>query len=807
MLISLNWIKQFTNIKDIEPQKLAYRLSASLAEVESFHAYNNEYKGIVIGRIIKIDLHPNSDKLQLTTVDIGAETPLSIVCGAQNIKINDFVPVATIGTELEQVDHNQKEKIIIQKRSIRDIESEGMLCSPRELGISDDSSGILILNNEPEVKAGMKFSELFETNDVIWEIENKALTHRPDTFSQIGMAREIATMLGVEFNNPEYKKSESKNQKLELKISIENPQLCRRYSAVVLKDVTIKPSPLWIQSRLIKMKVRPINNIVDITNYVMLEQGQPLHAFDKAKLTGNSIIIRTAKKDEKLITLDGKERTLTQDMLVIADEDKAIALAGIMGGKDTEINETTTDIILESANFEHFNNRKTSRQLGLQTEASLRFSKNQDPEQTIPSLYQAIDLIQQYAGGELVNDVRDEYPTLRTQPSLSLTIQYLIDKIGDPQAMNEKEIKEIYRSLGFTIEDSGAQELTITPPTFRPDITIKEDLVEEIARIKGYDNLTPTLPTRDLNPAVANDFVMWKRRVKNELAQIGLSEVYNYSFVGKELYEKCGIGEDLKIKLRNPISPEREYMRPYLLPQLIENVAHNQKLFDTISLFELERGITPEGTLKNSAHETTRIALASFINGADESYFPIKGMVEQLIESLHLPNLTFITMQPPETITQLFDPNRASQVMSGEEIIGYIGELHPQIQTAFGLDTSVGIAELDADLLYKLTDQEQSYIPASLHPKITIDTSFVIEKELSLDTIILTLQEKVSNLVIHIEAFESTYDKEKFGEDKKAATIRMTFQALDQSLSKEDTLEDNKTVKEILTSSFSAEIR
>lgn len=775
MKLSLNWLNEFTKIEET-PTTLADKISASLAEVEDITEVRDTFEGVVIGKILEITKHPNADKLQLTKVDVGKEK-LSIVCGAPNISVGDYVPVILVGHKLPNSD------MTIEAREVRGEVSHGMLCSPRELGLSNDHSGISLLNHEKEIKVGKRFDSLFEPNDLIIEIENKALTHRPDTFSHVGMARELAAMFGAKFSYvPAGKLPLSEDEEYNLMVSVQNEQLCRRFSGVIVPDLTIMQSPLWMQTRLHRIGVRTTNNIVDITNYVMHELGQPLHAFDRNKLTSDVIVVRTANPNEQIITLDGTTRELTQDMLVIADETKPIALAGIMGGAATEITDTTTNIIIESANFDHYNNRKTARTLGLQTEAATRFAKNQDPTNTIPALHLALMLLEQYAHASTRSGVIDVTHERtfdgREKRIIPFTAEYIQQKIGTAEHLSEKEITKIFGHLGIEIINH-ANHLGAVPPTYRPDLNIPEDLVEEIARMIGYDDITPTLPIRDLQPAVANPHVLWQRRLKQSLARAGLTETYSYSFVGKDMYEQCGIEESLQIKLANPIAPEYEYIKPYVLPQLISNIAENTKHHSAIALFDLDTVHMKNGV------EVPEAALHLGIGLYHAEYPQIKGIVEYLLQDLHIPDVRF---ERPESNPMLvmWSDARVAAIWSGNTLLGYVGELNSHIQANLGIAHTTGIAELNADILYTLTDTGNVYTPVSQQPELTADISLVLDETVSLDHITQAITQEHIPYLKRVITINVHQDTTRFGTDKKAATMRLVFQDTERSLSKTD---------------------
>ncbi|MCA9390059.1 phenylalanine--tRNA ligase subunit beta [candidate division WWE3 bacterium] len=799
MKISQNWLKEFTEITH-SPEEIISHLNASLAEIEDYYDYENLYTGIIVGKITGLKPHPNADKLQVATVTTGEHTH-TIVCGASNISVDDYVPVALPGTYLSEID------LKIESRDLRGVTSEGMLCSPKELGISDDHSGILILNDEPHVRVGEYFSTLVKAHDIVYEIENKALTHRPDTFSHLGIAREFSAIFGTKFS-PSKADTKTKITISEthphLSVRIENETLCRRYTAAVIENVTVKPSPLWLQQGLKSVGVRPINNVVDITNFVMLELGQPLHAFDKAKLTGEEIIIRTATEKEHLTTIDGKNRELDPSMLVIADEKEAIAIAGVMGGIDTEISKDTTTIVLESANFEHYNNRKTSRTLGLQTDASIRFSKNQDPNNTLPAITRALELLAELTEGTVSDTIIDQYPTPREIQTIEITADYIMNRIGDPSLTSEKEIISTLKKLAIDVTKN-KDHLVLRVPSFRPDLTIKADIVEEIARLKGYDNITLTLPKRDLTPVSPNDAVLWKRAIADYCARLGYSEVYNYSFVGKDLYTLCNVESLLTIPLANPISPDRAFMRPQLLPQLIENINTNRKNFDHAAIFELEKRF--HSVTDDLPQEITSLALARYEKHQPHAFLEIKGAVEALVNQLHIADVTFTQPTDDHPLINLFSQKRVAEVLISGESAGILGELAPAIEIELGFEGAVGIAELNADLLFHFTDSKRAYSPVSIHPELVMDISCLVDRNLSLDMLKNSIERSTSELLTSARILESLTDAAKFGEDRKSVTIRLVFQSPVRSLSKADTANDLQNVKTILQENFGAEIR
>jgi len=576
MYLSLNWLKDFVDIpRSITAKELGVRLTMHTVEIESVEKQADKFANIVVGKILEIKKHPNADRLQLVKVDI-KDRKLDIVCGAPNIKIGQMIPIALVGAILP----NGME---IKETEVRGVKSCGMLCAEDELGLGEDHSGILILDKK--AKIGQNLAQYLGLKDIIFEVDNKSITHRPDLWSHHGIAREISAFLSAKFK--EYKLNEKLFKgadDVKISVKVEDFELCPRYMAITIDGVKIEDSPQWMQERLIAVGMRPINNIVDITNYVILELGQPLHAFDKNLV--DKIIVRREKNNEVMETLDGEKRKLDKEVLVIADSQKPIAIDGVMGGTNSEINNETSSLIIESANFNFISIRKTSQKLGLRTESSIRFEKALDPNLCGLAIARTVELVKKLCPkAKIVSDLVDEKKFKLNQGPIKLDLEWLNERIGPSfapagaEAMAGKKATEgkaektikILESLGFSVEQNGS-ELKVTVPTWRAtrDISIPEDLVEEIARIYGYDNLTPTMPRVAMEAPEINQEKTLERRIKNILsADAGLTEIYNYSFVGKEQLEKLGIDFSDYVRLANPIASHQTMLRQNLAPNLI----------------------------------------------------------------------------------------------------------------------------------------------------------------------------------------------------------------------------------------------
>ncbi|NTU69828.1 phenylalanine--tRNA ligase subunit beta, partial [bacterium] len=578
MKVSLNWLKEFVDIK-ITPEELANRMALSFVEVDEIIKFDEIYKDVVVGEIKEIKKHPNADNLSVAKVSIGKKKIQIIIGQGLILAVGTKFPVVIAPAELPS-------GMVVEKRAIRGVESEGMIGANKELGLDWLQGDITFFDKK--IKTGTPISKAMGLGDAILDLD--ILSNRPDLFSHLGVSREISAVTGLKlkkYNWGELKEDSKIKVDTLLDVEIRDKKLCPRYEARVLENVKIKESPDWLKNRLSALGIRPINNIVDITNYVMIETGQPMHAFDFATLTGvkkKSIVVRRAKSGEEIITLDDKKRRLTKDSLIITDGKKAIGIAGVMGGKETEVTEKTKTIILEAANFSWPSIRKTSRLLGLRSEAVNRFEKGLDPNITSLALDRAAYLISSLAEGKIAIGKIDEKYTNYADKKIQVSLNKIEKILGF--SVKSLEVKKSLESLGMTVEIKG-DFIDLIVPSYRMDIKEDVDIIEDVARIIGYDKVPSSVPKGGLIPPKQNDDVEKELFIKNTLVGLGLAEVYTYSFIGEELIRTFGDSVNKYLELKNPLSPDRAYLRKNLVYSLAECAIENAKNFDELSIFEI----------------------------------------------------------------------------------------------------------------------------------------------------------------------------------------------------------------------------
>jgi phenylalanyl-tRNA synthetase beta chain len=800
MYISKNWLKDFVKIPDsLSAKDLALKLTMAVAEVEGFSDQKEKLKGVVVGEILEINKHPNADKLQLTVVDVGTEK-LNIVCGAPNIAKGQKVPVATIGTILPN-------GLKIEKAKVRGEESFGMLCAEDELGLGSDHSGILILDKK--LVPGTSLSTALDLDDVVFEIENKTLTHRPDLWSHYGLAREIAAILGEKLNKYEPKPIKAGKEKLDIKI--EDYSLCPRYMGVVLEKIVIKDSPAWLKKRLEAVGMRAINNVVDVTNYVMMEIGQPLHAFDYDKLEGHRIVVRLAKPGEKIVTLDNQVRKLNEENLVIADGVKPVAIAGVMGGANTEIDNQTQKIIIESANFDHVSIRQTQSQLGLRTEASIRFEKSLDPHITEFGLKKAVELILQLCPeAKVISPVEDVKKFKLNQGPIRLTFDFLNKKIG--QIIDPKKVISILESLGFAVAKE-KDSLEVTVPTWRAtkDIAIPEDIVEEVARIFGFDNLKLDMPLIKMARPEVNLERELERRIKNILATgFAFTEVYNYSFVSEEHLKKIGLQVEDHIKILNPQAKEWNLLRSDLVTNLLDNIRLNSRFYDEIRLFEIgsvylkdKKGEKisdkREGFLPSQPKWLT--ALVSKKN-TEQLFYETKNIMEGLLKQLRFS----YTIKKAEQVMPWARLDRSLLIMIDTEIVGLVSEVNPKVAKNYDLKNKIGILALDLSALTQHYKDEMAYKPIPKFPSIDLDISLIIDKNTLWQEIKEAVGQVEKDLIRQVTVFD-VFEGKNIPAGKKSLAFRIEYRSDDKTLTMDEVQIIHNKVLQVLESKFKSQIR
>ena len=807
MNITLNWLKTYIDF-DFSADELAERLTMLGIEVESVKQLGVALDGVVVGKVTSIRPHPNADKLVLCQVDIGKEDTLQIVCGAPNVCEGMSAPVATIGTELLS-------GITIKPAKLRCEESHGMLCSEKELKISDDASGLMELSSD--LSLGTPLAKALGLDDTVFELE--ITPNRPDCLSLIGIAREVRAETGNVLKLPEVNIQENDTDIREVtSVTINASYLCPRYAARVIRGVKISESPAWLKQRLESVGVGIINNIVDVTNFVLMEYGQPLHAFDYHKLGENRIVVRRAAEGEQITTLDEAERKLTPDMLVIADAEKPMALAGVMGGYDSEITDTTCDVLLESANFQPASIRATAKKLGIHTEASYRFERGADPEAVIPALDRATQLIVELAGGTICEGIIDVYPGKSELIQIQLRPERVNFILGT--TLEAAEIEQILCRLGFSVEMM-RQEVhdrevapiekdvfNITVPTFRGDVTREIDLIEEIARVHGYDNIPTTLPKGDIPVPIPDISVEVRKRIKRFLLGSGIMEAINYSFSHPNCFDKIRLAEDNTLRdaleLCNPLSPEMSILRTTLLPNLLDNAQHNHNhQINNIALFEMS-------TVFWQGREPGRIAgiLAGEIGGGvygnpyrPPDFFDIKGIVEGTLEVCCITDWTFkITDEPT------FHPGRNAEVLLGDKRIGILGEAHPEVLENYELPYKAYLFELDHEALADAVDFSKRFEPIPIYPSVQRDLAIVVDEKIQSDMPIEIIYSTGGNLIESVRLFD-VYVGDQVSEGKKSLAYTITYHSATETLTDKAVNDLHDKVVKRLSQKLGAELR
>jgi len=793
-------------------------------DVESIERIGAEWsrEHIFVGQVVEVKPHPNADRLTLATVEYGTGQPLTVVTGAPNLPVGSSgqkVAFALSGARLIDGYSEELRYITLKPARIRGIRSEAMVCSEKELGLSDYHEGILILPDEAPV--GTPLTDVL--GDAVLEFDIKgAFAHLE---SVIGIAREAAALTDQKLRDEVLTILERKPMEITLQapfveLEIADPELCARYSAALIRDVTIGESPPWMQQRLLKAGMRPLNVIVDITNYVMLERGQPLHAFDYHTLRGRrpdadrpAIIVRRARPGERMATLDGVYRTLDEEMLLITDGGGPVAIAGVMGGLESEVTEDTSDVFLESANFLFTNIRRTSQMLKLDSEAANRFGKQMDPELTVKGLARAGQLMEELAGGKVEPIYADLYPRPRTIPTIEFDPTE-VERVLGMQVPTE-EIVRVLESLEFKCEITG-QLIQVTAPSHRLDISRPVDLIEEVGRVIGYDKLPATLLRDELPPQRANPVWEGQERVRDILVGCGLQEVITYSLTSPEAEAKLWpVGSQPPqreyIRLKNPLTSDRVVMRHTLMAGLLETLASNRRYMAHIAIFEVGRVYLPrEGQLLPDEPHRLGMALAgprltsSWLTPEEGEldFFDLKGIVEALLLQLRIRGAQFIPIEHPT-----FQPGRVAQLRAGEVELGLLGEVHPDVQAAFDLgDGRVCLAEFDLDNLLALASPEMRVVPISRFPAVQQDLAVVVDERIPAIRVQEEIQAVGGDILREVELFD-LYRGAPIPASKKSLAYSLTYQALDRTLTDEEVGRVHKSIVEHLAARLDAQLR
>ncbi|HOA97333.1 MAG TPA: phenylalanine--tRNA ligase subunit beta [Acetivibrio saccincola] len=783
MKAPISWLKDYVDI-DIETREFANKMTMSGSKVEGIEVQGEEINKVVVGKILSIEKHPDADKLQVCKVDVGNEV-IQVVTGADNVKEQDLIPVALSGATLSG-------GIKISKGKLRGVVSEGMMCSIEELGFTKEDypdapeNGIYIIKQDYPL--GTDIKEVLGLNDTILEFE--ITSNRPDCMSIIGLAREAAATLGKEFRKPEIKLEEKGDEANKYAtVEIKDPDLCPRYIARIVKDVKIEPSPKWMRDRLKAAGVRPINNIVDITNYVMLEYGQPMHAFDLSYLKGQKIIVRRARDGEEITTLDDVERKLDSSMLVIADENKAVAVAGVMGAENSEIREDTRTILFESANFEGSSVRTTAKKLGLRTEASARFEKGLDVQNTLLAINRAAQLVEELNAGVVCKGIIDCYEKKQKERVLKFSPEN-INKLLGTNIPTEEMIK-ILKSLEFEVDE---ENLTVKVPSFRQDVEREADLAEEVARFYGYNNIEPTLLSGKSSTLGKKTF---KQKVEDiiidTMISCGLFEIYTYSFTSPKVFNKLKLPEESQLRntivIQNPLGEDFSIMRTTTIPEMLQVISTNyNRRVEEGAFFEKSFVYIPKGQPVEELPEEKPVLTLGMYGEAD--FYTLKGVVEELFSVLGITQYDFA----PEKENPVFHPGRAAVVKINGEYAGTIGEIHPDVVEEFECPQRTYIGVIEIDKLVENAFLKPEYKPLPKYPAVTRDISMLVKDEVLVKEIEDILKQRGGKILESIELFD-VYKGEQVPEGMKSVAYSLTFRAADRTLTDEDV---NKTMKKIL---------
>ncbi|WP_096269628.1 phenylalanine--tRNA ligase subunit beta [Paucisalibacillus globulus] len=807
MLVSLNWLKEYVDIDGVSPEELADKVTRSGIEVDNIEYVAEKSSNVVIGFVESCEKHPNADKLNLCQVDVGEEK-LQIICGAPNVRQGQKVAVAKPGAVLPG---NFK----IKRAKLRGIESNGMICSLQELGFDEKhiakeyAEGIFVFPNDAPV--GESVEPLLNSSDAILEFD--LTPNRADCLSMLGVAYEVGALLEKPVKLPSEEVTSTEEKAADyISVKVEDENLNPYYGAFVIKDVEITTSPLWMQNYLLAAGIRPINNVVDITNYVLLEYGQPLHAFDYDRLNSKEIVVRSAKQDEKLVTLDDVERTLNPENLVITNGEEPVALAGVMGGANSEVTIATKNILLEAAYFDSVSIRKTVKATGLRSEASTRYEKGIDPNRVKRAGIRACHLLEKYAGGKVLSGVV-EYDVLdRSEKEVDIDTDTINNRLGTN--ISSDEIGNILNRLQFNF-DRNEHHFKVFAPTRRGDITIFEDMLEEVARIFGYDNLPYTLPTGSATAGGLTKSQLLRRAVKSYLEGVGLLETRTYSLTSETYIQKL-ISNEIKdlnpepISLAMPMSEEHKYLRLSVLPELLKSISYNLAR-NQYNLGYYEIGsifITNEKELTKQPNEQLRLSGALTgkwfehpwqMENKKVDFYVVKGIVEGLFEHLELP-ITFKQVQLPD-----MHPGRTASLWLGDKEIGFMGQLHPALEKEMDLKETY-VFDINLEVVLQAHHHEPSYTQIPRYPSVTRDIAFVLDQEVHAGDVQVAIAKMGAPLVKQVNVFD-LYTGENLPDGKKSVAYNLLYQDPEKTLVDEEVEKSYQEIIESVSKQFNAYVR
>lgn len=822
MKVSLKWLSEYVEVPE-DLKAFCDRLDLTGTGVEGVERTGDIYDHVVTGQILEKEAHPDSDHMWVTKVDVGSANvdkkgnpePLQIVCGAQNFNQGDHVVVATIGAVLPG-------DFKIKKSKLRGVVSCGMNCSARELGIGSDHDGIMILPKDAPI--GMPLADYLNLSDTILDLE--ITPNRPDCLSMVGMAREVGAMYATDAKNPLDEMEAALKEASDMpsvdelaSVTVKDADRCPRYTARVIKNVKVGPSPDWLAERVTAAGARSINNVVDVTNYILFLFGQPLHAFDYDKLvdeTGKAnVIVRAAKEGEKLQTLDGEERELTEDMTVIATPEKAVGLAGVMGGFDSEVTDETTTILLEAATFEPGRTSRTSRNLGLISESSMRYERRVDDVEIDRMSAAAAQLLAEVSGGVVVPGVIDIYNTKTESETLEFRVPRFQAMMGE--TIPREFIVDMLQRLGCEVSAKEEDTLKVVPPTFRPDLEREIDLYEEVLRLYGMDRIPSTLPGGPGRVGIKTEAQRIMDKINNTLRACGLNETMTYSFADPHELEQLRMpteGMGIPVELLNPLNAEQSVMRQSIIPGLMRSVAYNQSRgVHNIQLYET--GVVFFGTEgKKSPKERNRLAavMAGAMNDPawnkellNFDFFDGKGVIESLMRELALAKPRFKALSAEEA--PHLQPGRAAQVLDGGTVLGWIGEIHPLACDTYEVQAPLVAFELDLDALIKCARPARDYVDVPVFPAVTMDVAFVVDEEVTHEQLLRCITSAGGKLLDTVQLFDVYRDEARLGAGKKSMAYALEYRAADRTLTTEEVDKQHARLIKKVCGATGAEVR
>jgi phenylalanyl-tRNA synthetase beta chain len=822
MKLPLNIAKQYTELPE-DITEIIDILSNRVGEVESYEDLSKKYENIVVAEIKEKKDHPNADKLGVYMISIGTDELIQVLAGDKNLEVGDKVAYIKPGGIVPNT--YKSEPFKIKSVEMRGLKSNGMMCSEKELDIGPNNEKVLVLPKDAPV--GKSFADYYELNDTVVEIENKALTNRGDLFGILGLSRELAGAQGISFNSPTWykeKETELEPKEICLNIDVDNQAepVCPRYCAIAMSDIENKESPIWLRSILLKSDIKPVNLIVDITNYLMILTGQPLHAFDFDKVIQTDteqadmghIVVRTAKSREKIHALDDNIYELNDRHLVIANSQHPIAIAGVIGSRDTEIDKNSKNIILESANFDRYSLRRTSMDLGIVTDASTRFTRAQSPESCMPVIAKAVELIKELANGKIASTLIDSYPNPQEEKIVSIDLEKMRKRIGVD--ITDKETKTLLENIEYENINIKDNFLTAQVPFFRQDIDIEEDVYEDIIRIYGYDKITPKLPTRKINANFKSETLRLKEEIRNILSNSGSNELISYSFTSAEFLES--INQDINncFRIKNPLSKDLELMRPSVISSLLEKAKLNtEQEIKTFCIYELgishQKDILNENGLPLEEWKLALLFTDSTNSIGGSPYYEAKRYLEKILKSLKINNIEYTLLADcdyekfPKWIKILsgsFEPNSSAvvNIKVGETKLklGILGEISTIVKDNLSLNTYTSGFEINLEKLLSIKGDTVRQVTASKYPYITQDICFVVPNKITYQELYKKVEDTVTNKYIRSEIECIDIYKKEDSNDRNI-TLRISLSNIEKTLKDKDFQEIRKKLEKKLT--------